>query len=718
MFPLSYSILSVCCRCILSVSKKCLSFRECLFKVAEDLSIKMGSSTRTPSVLARLMSLDEPAPQQPVQKQQRVLSEHYFQKAASIGVRQRRSSHGHPPFRLSIEEQKELSYIFRVLDTNRHKPHNLSVEERKASSSSPEERLPFETQNFVDAKCISLDKNLMDLQNAMKIKDLRDPFAKYLQEEDSLSAKHSHDCQGVSPDPQSGHVAVLKSSHSSYSSNIPKLGKSPRKTAKGNVKLLHKPENGLGRNPHGELVLDNICESARLQVQSNSEACHSPTKIGILKENNTTVENDALCFSFSSPGSCKGSLLGNRKIKDFPIPENGILDIEVKERKNWAYDMGPARQWPRVPREVSEEVEKQKRHVTIGISTKVSRSGLRGNDTFTEESKLLMSSSFSDWKNECKLSLPFSDGSYVAREAIKKISERWKMNQKSYKDGLACRVITLGELPATTDDDTGARNANYRPNKRGTGNQTCPNDGHVELICFISRSGSNDQSVRKFPRSRSLFASSSATRNPRPRTRYEGFQNHWCLSQDETVNWSQHQFRRPNLNQKDGFDLSNLFGYKESHSSAFLDTKSIHTVEEPSVVQDQGKNKLEKDLCNQNVMDPPLSSSSVSSSDVKNSCIVQRTRVVEGEMKNMLENGNMSAQNILIPQPSVCCVASVSMVTDAVAGVEGKSVGRPSESTKEEQLEPIACFLATNSYSSCHASSTSIPQVGCSSLKR
>nr|GMD55874.1 uncharacterized protein LOC109187108 isoform X2 [Ipomoea batatas] len=56
----------------------------------------MESNRHSPSVIARLMGLDEPLPQQPVYKQRRILSETYLRKSASIVLREKSSfSVGH-----------------------------------------------------------------------------------------------------------------------------------------------------------------------------------------------------------------------------------------------------------------------------------------------------------------------------------------------------------------------------------------------------------------------------------------------------------------------------------------------------------------------------------------------------------------------------------------------------------------------------------------------
>ncbi|KAK8480789.1 hypothetical protein V6N11_019896 [Hibiscus sabdariffa] len=93
------------------------------------MSRKMESRPVMPSVIARLMGLDEFQSQQPVNKQrklQRVLSENYLCKVASIGAWEKRSFDERHSFRFSIEETKGFKDAFEVTD---------SVEIEKASGS-------------------------------------------------------------------------------------------------------------------------------------------------------------------------------------------------------------------------------------------------------------------------------------------------------------------------------------------------------------------------------------------------------------------------------------------------------------------------------------------------------------------------------------------------------------------------------------------------------
>lgn len=98
----------------------------------------------------------------------------------------------------------------------------------------------------------------------------------------------------------------------------------------GNVKLLHKPENGTNRNPHG-LGIDDIYKLSRSQLESNSEACHSPMKVVILKPNHGKIESHTL--NFSSYSSCEGSLLGDRWHKEFHSTENGAYVSREAKKK-------------------------------------------------------------------------------------------------------------------------------------------------------------------------------------------------------------------------------------------------------------------------------------------------------------------------------------------------------------------------------------------------
>ncbi|KAK4756076.1 hypothetical protein SAY87_009833 [Trapa incisa] len=96
----------------------------------------MGSWDSSTSVIAKLMGLDDlPNQHPPIQKRGRVLSEKYFQRVASIGVRERNpsSSSDSSSFGMSLERSEDLSSFIRVVmegeDKNLHHAKSRCPEE-------------------------------------------------------------------------------------------------------------------------------------------------------------------------------------------------------------------------------------------------------------------------------------------------------------------------------------------------------------------------------------------------------------------------------------------------------------------------------------------------------------------------------------------------------------------------------------------------------------
>ncbi|GKU91853.1 hypothetical protein SLEP1_g5666 [Rubroshorea leprosula] len=101
------------------------------------------------------------------QKQQRVLSDNYLHKVASIGVWEKRSSSENHPFRFSIEDQKELKGVFQVIELPEGDScSDLSGEKGKVDLRLSELKVPFLRENFIDAKCVPME---MELQTPKEV---------------------------------------------------------------------------------------------------------------------------------------------------------------------------------------------------------------------------------------------------------------------------------------------------------------------------------------------------------------------------------------------------------------------------------------------------------------------------------------------------------------------------------------------------------------------
>ncbi|KAA8534272.1 hypothetical protein F0562_031789 [Nyssa sinensis] len=131
-----------------------------------ELSKEMEPKQRTPSVIARLMGLDEMPPQQPVHKQQRVLSENYLRKTASIGLRERRSCYEGGSFRRNVETSQEYKDVFEVPEIPKmyYKHRIQSVPKGRTNSSMTEAKLACMKQKLTNAKCLSMDKKFQHLK--------------------------------------------------------------------------------------------------------------------------------------------------------------------------------------------------------------------------------------------------------------------------------------------------------------------------------------------------------------------------------------------------------------------------------------------------------------------------------------------------------------------------------------------------------------------------
>ncbi|KAL5167580.1 hypothetical protein HKD37_18G052265 [Glycine soja] len=97
----------------------------------------MESKQEASSVILNLMGLDKVPTQHPVRDKQKVLSENYLQKVASIGVRKKRSSYQHHSSGMNTNEKDESEDVLKVVKAlRRGKQHNPSKGNGKENPSS------------------------------------------------------------------------------------------------------------------------------------------------------------------------------------------------------------------------------------------------------------------------------------------------------------------------------------------------------------------------------------------------------------------------------------------------------------------------------------------------------------------------------------------------------------------------------------------------------
>ncbi|XP_039037303.1 uncharacterized protein LOC120174571 isoform X1 [Hibiscus syriacus] len=194
------------------------------------MSRKTESKPATPSVIAKLMGLDELQSQKPANKQrklQRVLSENYLRKAASIGAWEKRSFGECSSFRFSVEETKGFKDAFEVIES-------IEIEKGRVDLRWSPERNHIKGSGFVYSRQGCSENGLG--------------------QPDYLITKHFYDQE--------------------------------------NPKVLQKLENGFVKDSRREYRYDSTSMVPRFHLDSNNERCPSSRKIVILKPKPGEAETD------------------------------------------------------------------------------------------------------------------------------------------------------------------------------------------------------------------------------------------------------------------------------------------------------------------------------------------------------------------------------------------------------------------------------------------
>ncbi|KAF5729568.1 hypothetical protein HS088_TW21G01735 [Tripterygium wilfordii] len=300
----------------------------------------MESKQSAPSVIARLMGFGELHPQQPVQKRQRVLSENYLRRVASIGVRERHSFHARNSFRLGCDEQKKCKDVFGVSETLKNEKHHLlPVSKRKLKSDSSEVNRTLMRQKSRFEKCVTADKKLQlsikDCEAYEVIDSEMDFSPKYFKDPDVLIMKPLNDWQFIPSPSQSGHIPISNSSPFSDFRETKVHRRFWRMGRRGYVESNEKIKNGLSTGSYGELGIVNVSKFPRSSFDFANRRCIPTTRVAVLKSYPESPQNSA--SQFSSSTTTHGFQLGDRKHTDILNPGSGNLFIE-EGRKNIADD--------------------------------------------------------------------------------------------------------------------------------------------------------------------------------------------------------------------------------------------------------------------------------------------------------------------------------------------------------------------------------------------
>ncbi|TYJ36674.1 hypothetical protein E1A91_A05G323300v1 [Gossypium mustelinum] len=374
-------------------------------------------SKPTPSVIARLMGLDELQPQELVKKpkQQRVLSENYRRKVASIGVWEKKTGDEHRSFQLSIEEQEFI------------RESGPSLNESFAGAE-------FMTFGIELQPSKEVHSGLPGLRFAGSRKDC---FENHFQKPNYPTTKHN--------------VRLLESAYAFGCEKTDIYRKVRGTTHQEDPKLLQKLDNRRVKDSRRKYGHDSTCMVPRFRHESNNERCPSFRKIVI--PNPLEVEKAKNCLA--SPSFSEASYSSNWKDKGFVSHGKGTLHAQVKEMKNVCNGVKHTGHRSILSCETKKEIFRNTRHNMSNISLEPLRSGFIGVHSFKEEPEFMMvfSPNNSELNNWNKPSCYYLDGSYMTLEARKQISERWRMTKDFRENGLTgrCRSRTRDDMLTLPD---------------------------------------------------------------------------------------------------------------------------------------------------------------------------------------------------------------------------------------------------------------------------
>ncbi|CAK9155071.1 unnamed protein product [Ilex paraguariensis] len=652
------------------------------------------------------MGLDELPAQQPIHKQQRVLSEDYLRKSASIGLLEKHSCYKSRTSRIKIGKQQEFKDVFGAQILKKDKQRNLLVPQKNENSSTTEAKMTSIRQQFSNAKNISMNEELwhsLEFEDVLEDLDSKKgTLPRYLKEPDSLLIKNLHDRQGLQPSSRSSCLTFLKSSYvASYRKNEI-CRNSEKKTYHRNIlRPNQKLENDFNTGSGGRLDMDNLHKNFKSRLKFRDETCHSPARIVLLKPNFVKVQNAAR-FSFS-PSSDVGFEWDDKNHEKFHRPRNGESYNEVTEIKRSSNDMEPSRHSFRVSRGNAKKTAQQIQHSISGSSAE-SRQELRGYSISANESEMVMLScpNFVDWKYRNQISYPPSNGLSLAEEDKKQLLERREMTKSFQEVGAASRTCTLGEMLAIPDQETRPRNLNYKPDEHVLCSQFNMNGGNLDLVspsAITSKDCWKDESVRNLSRSRPLHYSCNIVGSPKSRTRGEAFFRGWCLRREEAISGEENKSRKQEFSQRYAISLNDSKFSCEKPLSVvpFMDLESIRNIQETCAVLDELESKPEEnDICEENPLVIMLSSSDVPYSSSDYDRPIQGTQIIQDDLENSYDETDVSkdsGQNYKISNLSVDILATVSRVADVVADGKTGSDGISSGISDQQQSGPTPNIL-------------------------
>lgn len=379
----------------------------------------MEGKQHTPSVIARLMGLEELPPRQhlPV-KRRRVLSENYLQKTATIGLREKSS------FSVGLSRGINTQKHQVVKDVSGCEMPDIYSHEKTSQNAAK-----LKMQKYVNSSFTSIKEKHSYFKDSEGTS------------ESLISTKHLQDLQASKPHSHPVHSAVAK-----------QIGKmSARTTAEEKIlRSLQTLEIGTPKGGVGEYSIHHL-KKINFQFDPNANMPHPSTRIIVVKPSSGKYHSTKH-QSVSLRHGLESSPV-DLKYKEFTEHENGAVHNEKPGRASSVNSLEPLPHGFRVPRTIT-----QRRNLLqheLNHSLKLTSRAESISDTFLKAKFLRPPSSklFSTQRKDGTLH-SFSKRSSFSKEAKKQNIERWKLTNDLQEVETTCRSQSLGEMHASDDLET------------------------------------------------------------------------------------------------------------------------------------------------------------------------------------------------------------------------------------------------------------------------
>ncbi|XP_010922427.1 uncharacterized protein [Elaeis guineensis] len=422
----------------------------------EEMFKETDTKRTSPSVIARLMGLDELPPPKVVDKHKKEIGGCLLKASHTTGSQEKYVPYVDRSLQTNTPELQGVKDVFEVMETSKVEKDKDEFFHKGVPRMKLETDVTFNRQKFMDTMFLSTGETLRsskEFNDASENFDTsRASFLKYHQEPNSLCTKHLHDLKCFPSSSHANRITLLKSSNTT-------------KYETHEVCSSRKPTPGLLSHSFKEYNGSHSYKLPRLQYVGKNYICPHPSQIVVLKPSLEKAWNTGKTVSL--PRASENFQLDFRSHREFGRPGFRESYREGRVWHNFFDNVDALGTKKKSSREIARDVTIEMRQ--SGSSDTKRASTLRLNGHIRDESSCIMPGmsnlhnsvafrrSFdhsNEWNSSYSNSSTYSAEYSVSGEARRHLSKQCKLsNQFKEVEHVARDMSTLGEMLALSDEE-------------------------------------------------------------------------------------------------------------------------------------------------------------------------------------------------------------------------------------------------------------------------